>query len=81
MSIKLITPCVGRSSCSVFKSAESLLETLGTQKDFKNLMMAMEIVKSWRRSEGCPFKVKGAGEREGFHVAICSIAATNPSAV
>lgn len=78
MAIKLISPCVGRGECAVFKSAESLLETLGAPKDFRNMMLAVEVVKSWRKSESCAFRVKGSGDGNGFHVAICSIASKPP---
>lgn len=78
MSIKLISPCVGRKDCGVFASAESLLETLGAPRDFRNLMVALEVVKAWRRSESCAFRVKGSGDGEGFQVAICAIASKPP---
>lgn len=80
MSIKLIAPCVGRQSCAVFKSPEALLAALGSPNDFKNLMMAMEVVKSWRRSKSCPFRVQNseAAGGDGFHVAICSLASKPP---
>lgn len=78
MSIKLISPCVGRQSCGVFKSAESLLDTLGVPHDFKNLMTAMEVVKSWRKASCCAFKVQKSDDGDGFHVAICAIASKPP---
>jgi hypothetical protein len=43
-------------------------------------MTAMEVVKSWKKSSCCTFKVQGSGpgEGDGFHVAICSIASKPP---
>ncbi len=78
--IKLITACVGRRSCAVFKSPDALLESMQLPNDFRNLMMAMEIVRSWRRMDECPFRVKDSGCHDGeeFHVAICAIASKPP---
>lgn len=78
--IKLITACLGKRSCAVFKSPEDLLKSMDLPHDVRNLMTAMEIVKSWRRQESCPFRVKDSGGKDGeeFHVAICSIASHPP---
>lgn len=80
MAIKLITPCVGRKSCSFFSSAEGLLEALEVPVDFRSLMMAMEISKRWRRFGACPFKIKNSGRDDGefFHISICALASRPP---
>ena len=78
--IKLITPCHGKGVCPFFRTPESVLNALEVPHDFKNLMMAIEIVKSWRRVSGCPFKVleSGKGDGEAFRQAICSLASHPP---
>ena len=63
--IKLITPCHGKGVCPFFRTPESVLNALEVPHDFKNLMMAIEIVKSWRRVSGCPFKVLESGKGDG----------------
>lgn len=80
MAIKLITPCVGRKACTFFKSPEDLLDALEAQHDFANLMMAMEIVKGWKRCGSCPFTVHQSdnGDGESFHVSICALASRPP---
>lgn len=80
MTVKLITPCVGKRSCHFFRTPEKLLEVLEVPKDFQNLMMAIEITKTWKSCDGCPFKVKASdeGDGEAFHVSICSLASRPP---
>lgn len=80
MSIKLITPCVGRKACTYFRDPESLLDALEASHDFANLMMAMEIVRGWRKCGSCPFKVQQSdnGDGEAFHVSICALASHPP---
>lgn len=80
MAIKLITPCVGRKSCSFFQSPEGLLRALEAPLDFRNLMMAMEISKRWRKFGACPFKIKDSGRDDGefFHISICALASHPP---
>jgi hypothetical protein len=79
MAIKLIAPCVGKASCVIFSSADALLDALGTSKDFRNLMHAMEIVGAWRKEESCPFRVqKSSDGSDGFHVAVCSLGSKPP---
>jgi hypothetical protein len=80
MAIRLITPCVGRKACSFFRSPEDLLCALEVPPDFKNLMMAMEIAKKWKRFGACPFKIKDSGQDDGefFHVSICKLASRPP---
>jgi hypothetical protein len=80
MSIKMITQCKGKESCTVFRTPEALLQVLGLHPDFANMMAAIEIVKKWRSSAGCPFKVKMStlGDREHLRRAICSLASKPP---
>jgi len=80
MTIKLITPCTGKAKCPFFKSPETLLSAMEEKQDFKNLMMAMEIKKSWNRCADCPFKIKVGedGDGESFHNAICGLVSQPP---
>lgn len=80
MSIKLIVACVGKESCGIFKSPETLLDALGLPHDFANTMAAIEIAKRWKRVASCPFKVKmsTAGDGENLRKAICSLASRPP---
>jgi hypothetical protein len=79
MSIKLVAPCVGKASCVIFSSADALLDALGSPKDFKNLMHAMEIVGAWRKEDSCPFRVQKSDDgSDGFHIAVCSLGSKPP---
>lgn len=79
MSIKLITPCDGKDKCGFFKSPETLLAAMESKRDFKSLMTAMEIKKSWDRCSECPFRIKMDNrDAEGFHKAICGLVSKPP---
>lgn len=78
MSIKLITECTGKAKCAFFKSPETLLAAMEEKRDFKRLMMAMEIKKSWDRCADCPFKIKTDNSGESFHNAICGLVSKPP---
>jgi hypothetical protein len=80
MSIKLITECTGKAKCPFFKSPETLLAAMEEKRDFKSLMMAMEIKKSWDRCADCPFKIKADDVKDGesFHNAICGLVSKPP---
>ena len=80
MKIKLLTNCPGKSKCSIFRSAENLLDRLGEKMDFRKMMTAVEVVAQWKSMHGCPFAVIQAedDEDEFFHHAICSLESEPP---